>query len=35
MKKPEFLMRQGPNKEVHDPKREHIVKKTLKVRDTS
>lgn len=32
VKKPEFLMRQGPNKEVHDPKREHIVKKTLKVK---
>ncbi|KAF7849660.1 hypothetical protein BT93_L0417 [Corymbia citriodora subsp. variegata] len=32
LKKPEFLMRQGPNNEVHDPKREHIVKKTLKVR---
>lgn len=31
VKKPNFLINQGPHKEVFDPKREQIVKRTLKV----
>ncbi|KAI4372929.1 hypothetical protein MLD38_011109 [Melastoma candidum] len=32
VKKPDFLINQGPNKEVFDPRREQTIKRTLKVK---
>lgn len=32
VKKPDFLMKKGPNNKVYDPKRTRTVKKSLKVR---